>query len=93
MTENTVDYEHLPAGMAMDESDISLRALLAKKSDAKLKEYNPSWTDEQLLEWEPDFRNDGNLMLICTERDVDIEEYRRVLEEHITFRKQFGAKI
>jgi hypothetical protein len=25
-------------------------------------------------------------MLVCCERDVDVEEFRRVLEEHLSYR-------
>ena len=48
--------------------------------------YDPTWTDEQLMDWDGNFRSDGALMLVCCERDVDVEEYRRVLEEHLRLR-------
>jgi hypothetical protein len=38
------------------------------------------------MAWDDNFRDDGTLFLICSERDVDVEEYRRVLVEHIRFR-------
>lgn len=91
--EQTVDYEHYPPDAEMDETDVSLRYHFAQMSDEKLAKYDPSWTDEQVMEWESDFRNDGNLMLVCVERDVDVEEYRRVLEEHIEYRRKKGHKI
>ncbi len=81
-----INYEQLPAGMAMDETDINLRAHFARMSDEKISEYSPTWTDDQLLAWDEDFRDDGVLFLVCSERDVEIEEYRRVLVEHIRFR-------
>lgn len=93
MTENTVDYEQLPADKDMDEVDRSLRAHFTRMSDERLAEYDASWTDEQIVEWEPDFRSDGNLMIICAERDVDVDEYRQVIEQHIAYRKENGAKI
>lgn len=90
MSENQADaavnYERLPEGMAMDETDINLRAHFSRMSEEKLAEYDPSWTDEQLLAWDEDFRDDGALFLVCSERDVNIEEYRNVLIEHIRFR-------
>jgi hypothetical protein len=55
-------------------------------SDEKLQEYNQRWGDEEVIAWDGNFRDDGNLFLVCSERDVDIEEYRRVLAEHIRFR-------
>ena len=93
MPDTTVDYEHYPPGMDMDEADVSLRAHFARMSDEKLAEYDPSWTDEQLMEWEPNFRSDGNLMLVCIERDIDTDEYREVIQQHIELRRKNGAKI
>jgi hypothetical protein len=81
-----MDYEHLPAGMAMDETDVSLRAYLAKLSDEHLAAYDPNWSDEQVIAWDGNFRSDGTLMLVCCERDVDVAEFRRVLEEHRSYR-------
>jgi len=86
MTNSDINYERLPLGMAMDETDVNLRSYFSRLSDEKLSEYDPTWTDEQVIEWDDNFRDDGNLFLICSERDVNIEEYRRVLMEHIRFR-------
>jgi hypothetical protein len=80
------DYEHLPANVPMDETDVSLRAYLARQSDERLREYDSAWSDEKLMEWDGNFRSDGNLFLVCCERDVDVVEFRRVLEEHLRFR-------
>ncbi len=85
-----VNYERMPAGMAMDETDVNLRAHFSRMSDEKLAEYDPTWNDDQLMAWDDNFRDDGSLFLVCSERDVDVEEYRRVLVEHIRFR--FAAK-
>lgn len=87
MTANSLpDYEHLPAGKPMDETDVSLRAYLSRLSDEHLAQYDPSWSDEQVMEWDGNFRLDGNLMLVCVERDVDVAEFREVLEDHLRFR-------
>jgi hypothetical protein len=72
--------------MAMDETDVSLRAYLAGLADDHLAAYDPTWTDEEVVAWDDNFRSDGTLMLVCCERDVDIAEFRRVLEEHLGFR-------
>ncbi len=80
------DYEHLPGDTALDETDVSLRAYLAHLSDEHLAEYDPAWTDEQVMEWDGNFRSDGGLMLVCCERDVDVQEFRRVLERHLRYR-------
>ena len=81
------DYEHLPADGPLDETDVNLRAYLANLSEEHLAEYDPSWPDERVMEWDGNFRSDGGLMLVCCERDVDVREFRRVLEEHVRFRK------
>ena len=86
MTDPNINYEILPAGMAMDETDVNLRSYFSRMSDEKLQEYNQRWGDEEVIAWDGNFRDDGNLFLVCSERDVDIEEYRRVLSEHIRFR-------
>jgi hypothetical protein len=35
------------------------------------------------MEWDGNFKADGGLMLVCCERDVDVQEFRRVLERHL----------
>jgi hypothetical protein len=81
-----INYETMPAGMAMDETDVNLRAHFSRMSDDKLSEYDPTWSDDQVIAWDDEFRDDGTLFLVCSERDVEIEEYRRVLVEHMRFR-------
>jgi hypothetical protein len=83
---NKIDYEHLPAGEPTDETDVSLRAYLANKSDEQLAEYDPAWSDDQVVAWDGNFRSDGALMLVCCERDIDVTEFRRVLEQHLSYR-------
>ena len=82
----------LPAdGSSPDETDINFRAYLSNLSNAKLQEYDPAWSDQQLMEWDGNFRSDGALMLVCCERDIEINEYRTVLEEHIRRRGKNDA--
>ena len=57
-----------PLNGSPDETDISLRASFNRLGQARLREY---------------FRADGSLMLGCCERDVEIDEYRAVLEEQL----------
>jgi hypothetical protein len=80
------DYEHLPSGEPMDETDVNLRAYLAGLNDEHLRQYRSDWSDDQVMQWDDNFRSDGNLMLVCCERDIDVKEFRRVLEEHLSFR-------
>lgn len=81
------DYEHLPGDGALDETDVSLRAYFAHLPDEFLFQYDPEWGDETVMAWDGNFRSDGALMLVCCERDVDVQEYRRVLEAHLRVRR------
>lgn len=78
-------FESYPPGMQMDETDINLRAYFALMDESKLAQYDPSWTDEQVMEWDGNFKNDDTLMLICTEREVTVREYRDVLGQYRRF--------
>jgi hypothetical protein len=82
--------EHLPGDGPMDETDIGLRAYLTRLADEHLAKYDPNWTDEQVMEWDGQFRSDGNLMLVCCERDIDVEEFRRVLAIHVAQRRKLN---
>ena len=68
------------------EGNVNLRAYFSQMSEEKLSEFKSTWTDEEVMAWDDNFRDDETLFLICSERDVNIEEYRRVLGEHIRFR-------
>lgn len=88
--EQQLALEHLPGDQALDETDIGLRAYLTRLSDEHLAQYDPNWSDEQVMEWDGQFRSDGNLMLVCCERDIDVEEFRRVLEIHLEERRKLN---
>ena len=83
----TDDFEHWPPGQPRDETDVALRAYVSRIGDQKLEEYDSKWSDEQVVKWDGNFRSDGALMLVCCERDVDVQEFRVVLEEFMEFRK------
>ena len=78
----STDHE-LRVEVQMDETDVNLRAYLEGLSAEHLAKYNTQWSDEEVVEWDGNFRSDGALMFVCCERDVEIEEFREVLEEHI----------
>ncbi len=73
----------MPVNETPDETDISVRAYFSRFNDDRLREYRKDWSDEQVIEWDGNFRCDGALMLVCCERDIEIDEYRKVIEEHI----------
>ena len=85
--QQALDFERLPRENPPDETDLSLRAYVSRLPDERLKEYDPAWTDERVMEWDGNFRSDGGLMLVCCERDVDVHEFRQVLEEYLRYRR------
>jgi len=87
------NFEQEPYDEPPDETSINLRAYFDRMDDEKMQQYRPEWTDEQVMEWDENFRDDGNLMLLCCERDVDVKEYRKVLEECIRYRNRVRGKI
>ena len=80
-------FEDAPYANPPDDTDVNLRAYFDAISESKLGELNLDWDDVQLREWDGNFRNDGSLMMVCCDRDVGIDEYRRVLQEFLAFRK------
>ena len=82
------NFEQEPAIEPMDETSVNLRAYFDRMDDDKMRQYSPAWTEEQVIEWDGNFRDDGELMLLCCERDVGIEEYRQVLEQCIAYRNR-----
>jgi hypothetical protein len=83
-----LDLERFPDDGPLDETDVSLRAHFARLTDERLATFDPSWSDERVIEWDGNFRCDGSLMLTCCERDVDVAEYRKILDKHIRYRKR-----
>ena len=82
------NFEQEPTNEALDETGVNLRAYFDRMDDEKMRQYDPAWTDRQVIEWDGNFRDDDALMIFCCERDVDIEEYRRVLQEAIAYRNR-----
>ena len=84
------NYEQAPENEPGDETTVNLRAYLDRMEGEKMRAYDAAWTDEQLMEWCGDFRDDGMLFLPCSERDVDVDEFRRELEGAIAYRERMG---
>ena len=76
-----------------DETSINLRAYFDRMPDEKMQQYSPDWTSEQVIEWDGNFRDDGALMIACCERDVDVEEYRRVLAQARRYRDRVRGPL
>ena len=82
------NFEQEPYNEPTDETSYNLRAYFDRIDDAKMQQYDPSWSDDALMEWDGNFKSDGTLMIACCERDVDVEEYRRVLEQAVAYRNR-----
>ena len=80
------NFEQEPSDKAMDETSVNLRAYFDRMPDEKIREYSPSWSNEQLIEWDGNFKDDGDFVILCSERDVEVDEYREVLEACIRYR-------
>ena len=80
------NFEQEYGGEPTDETGVNLRAYFDRMEDAKMRGYDPAWSDDAVIAWDGNFRDDGALMLICSERDVDVEEYRAALEGAIAYR-------
>ena len=87
------NFEQEPGDERLDETSVNLRAYFDRMPDEQMQQYRSDWTDEQLIEWDNNFRDDGNLMLLCCERNVEVQEYRRVLENCINYRNRVRAIV
>ena len=87
------NFEQEPSDRPMDETSVNLRAYFDRMPDEKMQQYSPTLTDEQLMEWDGNFKNDGDFMTFCSERDVDVDEYREVLEACIRYRDRVRPVI
>jgi hypothetical protein len=81
-----LEFERFVGAGPKDETDYALRSYIAGIPAERLAAYDPSWSDEQVKDWDGNFRSDEALMLVCCERDVDVTEFRQVLEEFLRFR-------
>jgi hypothetical protein len=82
------NFEQEPCTEPLDETGVNLRAYFDRMDDAKMQQYDPSWKGERVIEWDGNFRDDGALFILCCERDVEIDEYREVLEQAIAYRNR-----
>ncbi len=86
------NFEQDPTDERMDETSYNLRAYFDRMADDKLRQYSRAWNDEQLMQWDGNFKSDGELLLPCSERDVDAAEYRRVIEQCIRYRDRVRSR-
>ena len=80
------NFEQEPFDEPHDETDVNLRAYFDRMPDEQMLQYSPDWSDERVISWDGNFTEEGHLLLPCSERDVEIHEYRRVLQACIGYR-------
>ena len=58
-----MNADHEPSvEVRMDETDVNLCAYLEGLSAEHLAKYRPEWTDEEVVEWDGNFRSDARLL-------------------------------
>ena len=89
------NFEQEPFHEPFDETSINLRAYFDRMDDEKMRQYQEGWSDEQVIAWDGNFKDgdEDGLFLICSERDIPIEDYRRVLNQAIAYRNRVRAEL
>mgnify|MGYP000935947102 CR=1 FL=1 len=87
------NFEQEPWTTPPDETDVNLRAYFDRMSDEKMRQYKPEWTDEDVIAWDGNFTDEGTLLIACSERDVEVEEYRAVLDQAIAYRDRVRPEL
>ncbi len=95
MTQPLWNFEQEPfVDERKDETSVNLRAYFDRMPDDKIRQYQENWSDSQVMEWDGNFKDgEDSLFLICSERDVDVTEYRRVLHQAIAYRDRVRERL
>ena len=94
MTEPKWNFEGEPPFEPRTEAGINLCAYFDAMPDARLKTYDPGMSDADLMEWDGNFKSDGEMLLPCTEsEEVGVELYRRYIAECIKYRDRVRARL
>ncbi len=92
MEQRISNFEQQPSDEPIDDTIINLRAYFDYMPDEKMQQYSKDWTDEEVITWDDNFTEEGNLLLVCCFRDVEIDEYRKVLEQAIEYRNRVKSQ-
>lgn len=90
------NFEQEPYDEPKDETSVNLRAYLDRMPDEKMQKYRKDWSNQQVMDWDGNFKDEegeNSLFLICSEREIDVAEYRRVLEQAIAYRDRVRGKL
>lgn len=87
MSEPNWNFEGEQAFGPMTETGVNLCAYFDAMPDEKLLTYKPEFSDDELMEWDGNFTDEGELFLPCCEsEDVDPAMYRKYIEGCIRYR-------
>ena len=86
-------FEQEPSSEPIDDTIINLRAYFDLMPDEKMQQYANAWADAEVIAWDDNFTDEGNLLLVCCHRDVEIDEYRKVLEQAIAYRQRLKSQM
>lgn len=81
-------FEYEPYDEPPDETSYCLRGYLDEMSDDKIQQYDSTWSNEKVIEWDGNFKSEGDMLLATAEREIYIEEYRKELEACIAYRNK-----
>ena len=94
MTEPAWNFEGEPPFEPRTETGINLAAYFDAMPDAKLRTWNPGFSDEELMAWDGNFRSDGEMLLPCCEsEEVDAAMYRRYIAACIAYRDRVRSTL
>ena len=87
MTEPGRTFEGEPPFELRTEAGINLCACFDAMPDAKLRAFDPGFSDKEVMRWDENFKSDGDMLLPCTaSTEVDVAMYRRYIAECIRYR-------
>ena len=94
MTEPGWNFEGEKPFPEMSETGVNLCAYFDAMPDAKLRTWDPGFTDDELMTWDGNFTSDGDLLLPCSEsEDVGPAMYRQYIEACIAYRDRVRGTL
>ena len=94
MPEPRWNFEGEPPFEPRTEAGINLCAYFDAMPDSRLKSYDAGMSDTELMEWDGNFKSDGEMLLPCTEsEEVGVDMYRRYIAECIRYRDRVRARL
>jgi len=80
-------FQHAPQEPT-GRTGINPRAYLNGMPDEKMRQCPPMWTDDQMMDWDSNFRDDGAPFPICCDCDFGWVNTTWLLEERISNRTE-----